>query len=364
MGLGFLAKGPVALLLPGLLLAAAGLALPRAGRPSWGALGRAFAAAALLAVAVASPWFLWMGARHGSAFWVEVLGQLGHYADPAFEHSRRSLLYFVPVLLVGFFPWVVLLPPALRGLRRSDPSPAGRFRLLMALAAGTSFLFWSLSTSQLPGYGLVFLPPLAALLGCRLAEPEAADPPRPRIPLVVLALLVLAAAVLPQAFPAGGERPADGPANEALRRCLGLALPAGLLLFLLLAGASLAKSPRVPVAAVALAGVLPVLLAVPAAVPATEALLPFREASRRLLAEEAGRPPAALAVYRRRLPSLTFYTGRSVSWPGTPEEMEDFLRAPGERRALVRESHLSRLAAGTWRPVRSYGSWVLIRPAR
>lgn len=367
MGFGFLAKGPVALAMPALLLLAGMLLVPRGERPSWPAAGRVFGGAALLACALAAPWFLWMGARHGGAFWGTALGQLGHYTADDYEHAGNHPLYFVPVLVGGLFPWVVLLPGALRGLRRRAPSPAARLRLLLALAAGTSFLFWSFSTSKLPGYGLVFLPPLSGLLGIHLAgpAPEGGRPPlgeRPRTAVLVLAVLFLALAVLPGILLSSGSVPFGSEVLQAPR--LG-ALALGLLLFLLLAGVSVLRSPAPSLAAVALAGVLPVLVAIPTAVPVDAELRPFREAAGMVTLLEKGRPPAPLAVYRRRLPSLSFYTGRKVAWPHTLQELSEFLDAPGERWLLIRERHLRALGDLPRRHVDGSrplpGDWRLLR---
>ncbi len=168
MAFGFLAKGPAALAMPALMLVAGMLVFPRENRPTWREVGRVFGLACYLCVALGAPWFLWMASRHPD-FMDVALGQLKNYTEESRSGFRASPFFFVPVLVGAFLPWIVLLPGALRGLRRTDPSPVDRLRLLMALAAGTSFLFWSLSSAKNPHYALVFLPPLAALVGQRLA---------------------------------------------------------------------------------------------------------------------------------------------------------------------------------------------------
>jgi 4-amino-4-deoxy-L-arabinose transferase-like glycosyltransferase len=69
--------------------------------------------------------------------------------------------YYLPVLLLGLFPWSGL---ALPGLVRSAPreSRADRFVLLWLLLP---LVFFSLAGSKLPGYILPCVPPLAILLG-------------------------------------------------------------------------------------------------------------------------------------------------------------------------------------------------------
>jgi 4-amino-4-deoxy-L-arabinose transferase-like glycosyltransferase len=271
MGIGFLAKGPTALAMPLLMLVAAMFVVPRAGRPSWGAVGAVFGGAAALALALAAPWYVWMGARHPE-FWPTVLGEIGAQAAKDPEGLRASPFFFLPVLAGASLPWFLFLPTGLRALRRSDPSPAARFALLMALAAGTSFLFWSLSPAKNPHYSLVFLPPLAAVLGIRFAA-VAGEKGRFR----------------EFRFPQPGE--------VALGAVFAtVAVSAVLLLF----GPGL-----------------------------TLAEVPTREFARGI--SESGEPSAPVAVYRKRLPSLTFYVGRPVLRLRTPGELEDFLRRPGTR---------------------------------
>lgn len=296
MGFGFLAKGPSVLVHPVLMLAAGLLVLPREGRPGWAEAGRAFGGAAAVALALAAPWFLWMGARHGEAFWSTALGQLGHFAGGDIEKYGDHPLYFLPVLLGGFLPWTLFLPWALRGLRRSDPSPAARFRLLMALAAGTSLLFWSLSDSKLPNYGLVFLPPLAALAGTWFdgAWGGAARGAAP-----------------------GARHPWD------VRAPRSVALLAGLAAWLFTAAVALA-----------------------AATGSGDLLTtPGRAFSRAILAGEGGRP-VPVAVYRRRLPSLSFYLQREVPWPHDEGALREFLAGPGTRYLVIQDRHMGLLPPG------------------
>ena len=276
MGFGFLAKGPVALAMPALMLLAGMLLIPKEGRPSWGEAGRAFGFASLLGLALAAPWFLWMGARHPE-FWGKVLGLLADYAEKEPGGFRASPFFFVPVLAGAFLPWILFLPGALRGLRRSDPSPAARFAVLMALAAGTSFLFWSASSAKNPHYALAFLPPLAAVVG---------------------------------AWSDRGPGRAGSPWQIA-----GFAA--------LVSGIFAAITPAVPFA---LAKSIP----------------PAWVFAHRIL-EEEGDAKAAVAVYRRRLPSVSFYTGREVAWPHTPEALEEFVFGPGTRFLVIHGRHMDLL---------------------
>jgi len=362
MGFGFLAKGPVALALPALMLGAGLLLVPRAQRPTVAEAGRVFGAAAALALVVAAPWFLWMGLRHGGEFWRTVLGQLDHYTSADREHAHDSWYYFAPVLLAGFLPWTLFLPGTVGRLRRTDPSPRERLRFLMALAAGTSFLFWSLSSSKLPGYGLVFLPPLAVMVAVDLRSSAglagSAAALRGRLPclgLAALGALVLAAPSLfgltraagmaYQEMPDGTVLPIETAADDVWNGALTMSAYLGGLLLL---GGSLyglftsRQTPRI--AAVAASW----LLLVPAGMgfwrefDARER--PVREFGAAI--REEGGPGDAIAVYRKRLPSLGLYAGRGLRSCNTPEDLERFIAEPGRGWLVVQRQHLSALAGG------------------
>ncbi len=93
------------------------------------------------------------------------------------EHFERYLLpghnrpgpwwYFVPILLLAMMPWVVTLPGAIRrSLATRDPGRAlldvDRFLLVWVAVI---LLFFSLSSSKLPGYVVPAMPALALLIG-------------------------------------------------------------------------------------------------------------------------------------------------------------------------------------------------------
>jgi 4-amino-4-deoxy-L-arabinose transferase-like glycosyltransferase len=109
----------------------------------------------------------------------------------------------VPVLLGLFLPWTgwlpVLLPHPSRGLRL-HPRAWDRGALFLACWAFVPFLFFSFSSSKLPGYILPSLPPLALLLGMRFAAGTGhrEDGAQPRgLRWFYLAVSLCAAAAMP-----------------------------------------------------------------------------------------------------------------------------------------------------------------------
>ena len=162
MGLAALTKGPVGIVLPGAIIA---LHLLLCGRLREIARLRLLRGALILAL-VAGPWYLAMYALHGAAFVDTFLGfhNVTRFLQP--EHaSGAKLYYYVPVLLLGFFPWTPFLLQALREAARQRKSAEGEALLFCAVWAGAVFAFFSASQTKLVSYILPLYPALALLVG-------------------------------------------------------------------------------------------------------------------------------------------------------------------------------------------------------
>lgn len=183
-GLGLLTKGPEAVVLPA---AAVGVTVLLAGR--WGDLRRLHLfAGAVLCLAIAAPWYIYMGWRYPSAadgsdagFLYEFLVRqhLGRAMGGEYGHTRHFPGLLLGVLAAGLVPWTIFLPAACARavrdgwrLRREQPAAI----LLLAWAA-VVILAFSLSRTQMPHYVLPAIPPLAVITGAYLADRLAqADP--------------------------------------------------------------------------------------------------------------------------------------------------------------------------------------------
>jgi 4-amino-4-deoxy-L-arabinose transferase-like glycosyltransferase len=162
-GLACLAKGPLGLLLPILVLVAYA-----AARRSLEPLREAFSwPGLLLFAAVAGPWYVAVTLANGQAFIDTFLldHNVSRFTSTVHNHPG-SPLYYVPVLLAGLFPWTGLALPALAGARPRT-SARDAFLLCWLLAPLT---FFSAAGSKLPGYVLPCLPPLALLCGRAAAD--------------------------------------------------------------------------------------------------------------------------------------------------------------------------------------------------
>jgi 4-amino-4-deoxy-L-arabinose transferase-like glycosyltransferase len=158
IGVGLLAKGPVALLIPA---AAAGLWL--ASNRDRSRLQRLVfdPIAWALMVGIAAPWYAYAIAKHGMAF---VNGFLLHHNVERFTGSLEghagSLFYYVVVLPVAMMPWAPLLVPLAAHAKARWHEPVGRFMLLWLAFV---VVFFSLSGTKLPHYVLYGFTPLVLL---------------------------------------------------------------------------------------------------------------------------------------------------------------------------------------------------------
>ena len=169
-GLGFLMKGPVALLIPGLVLL-----------PIWWREGTLrtlrpgdLALAALVFAVVGLPWYVAMWFEHGSAYLESffVADNFERFATDRFNEPR-AVWFYVPILIGGMMPWaayLVVLPlRTLRDIaRRTRRLTNEEWRLL--LWAFVPLLFYTISIGKQPRYILPVLPPLAILLAVPVAS--------------------------------------------------------------------------------------------------------------------------------------------------------------------------------------------------
>jgi 4-amino-4-deoxy-L-arabinose transferase-like glycosyltransferase len=188
-GLGFLTKGPIALLL---------LAPPLWAHVRLCGVGphvsRAWLAGfALVVAAINVQWYVAACLRlPGFAryfFWEH---NVLRFAQP-FDHIQ-PVWYYLPVLLVGFFPAILLTLPLGRFLisgaaavaRRRDPALG-----FLLLAGGWCVFFFTLSGCKLPTYVLPAFPPLCLALGVFLGRTSWHRARSVRIGAVGMALFVL-----------------------------------------------------------------------------------------------------------------------------------------------------------------------------
>jgi 4-amino-4-deoxy-L-arabinose transferase-like glycosyltransferase len=199
-GLGFLMKGPVALVVPAIVLA-----------PIWWRerrvatiRARDLATAAAVCALIGLPWYGAMALRHGAEYLQGffVGDNLERFATDRFNEPR-AIWFYLPILIGGMLPWslyLVTLPwrSAISVARRQRQLTDAEWRLL--LWAFVPLLFFTISIGKQPRYILPVLPPLAILLArsitTRTEKVGAADQPGIAVATWGTAALYAALAIL------------------------------------------------------------------------------------------------------------------------------------------------------------------------
>jgi 4-amino-4-deoxy-L-arabinose transferase-like glycosyltransferase len=155
--LGWLTKGPVALLIPG----AVGVlyALRWHERARFGLLLNGLAIGLFLVVAL--PWYVLEYLEQGTAFFngFFVHHNLNRF-QTSFEGHAGSLIYYIPVGLIGLMPFT---PIILRALRERKQLWSSHRSFYLLVWFGFVWLFFSLSGTKLPHYLIYGYTPLFLL---------------------------------------------------------------------------------------------------------------------------------------------------------------------------------------------------------
>jgi 4-amino-4-deoxy-L-arabinose transferase-like glycosyltransferase len=187
LGLAFLTKGPVAILLPAVALLMLAAQARREGRP-WPGVPRTLVAVAVF-LPVALGWFVAVAHRLGPEpiRYFFLSENLQRFGGATYDAARPAWYYLGAYLALGL-PWSPLLPLA---LRRAWSVPDRPLRFLLAWA-GLMALPLSLSRGKIDYYLLPLLPPLSLAIGHFFAS----EPWRPWERRAAGGLLLVTAATL------------------------------------------------------------------------------------------------------------------------------------------------------------------------
>ncbi|MDQ7840195.1 MAG: glycosyltransferase family 39 protein [bacterium] len=305
-GLATLTKGPIGLLLPA--MAVVGLWLVRRDWSAWRRtplLGPAFFCL------IGLSWYLIEALRHGEPF---LRSAVGYYLFSRFfgvvENQPGPWWYYVPVLIVGAFPWTAFLPAAVAYHARRRRELGSQVILLWC---GITLLFYSLAGTKLPNYILPVYPLLAIGIA-RLWEEQTAGLMRMATGLLAATAAAFVAAIALYGwikFPA-----------EMLDLRVPLAAAAAVFAAgpLLAAGLLLIRRPPPALAALLLTPVVAVPVLVHLTLPAMERYRPLPRIAR-AIAQEARPSDAVAAVAMNTSASLGFYSGRHIIWVESPDDL-------------------------------------------
>ena len=362
-----LAKGPVAPVLAGAVIAIYALAA-RDARSFWRTL---WVPGILLFVAVAAPWYVLVQMRNPGffeTFFVE--HNLERFSSNLYHHPQ-PFWFYVPVLLLAVMPWTVFAVAALvrtwriwwseRMWMRPDAgaaAPENGLALFACIWMLVPVVFFSLSKSKLPDYILPGVPAVGVLLAEYIRQNvEELDNPRPPRVLLVLHGLVasspLFAALLIQFLVRQHRVPHDKVALVALA----ITLVVALIVVAMLSG-------RLGVRGLRFATLIPVALALGTALKLGGAALDETISSRTLAAEIASRQPRpmllAIQGVRREIDyGLEFYRNES------PVHLDTDPVPTGEFLLVVRQDSPVAIAGrravllGSYEPQQVDYYWVL-----
>lgn len=308
--LAVLTKGPVGALLP-----AAIAALYIAAGRRWALLKetRPLKGLALFAL-VAAPWFALVSIRNpGFLRFFFVTQHLERYFTPNLKR-HEPLLFFVPVILGGMFPWSCFFPSAIARAweerRPVAPSP-GTFMLLWAAVI---FAFFTLSGSKLVTYILPMFPAAALLAGRAWSRALDAGIAAVRRQALCASLLLLAGAAGVALWGALGEDPILGRAGCAMTGTI-VACAGAVALHALLKGDAARYILSLCLALYAAEVACPVL-----AVPALERKRSIKDLA--LIVKERAGEGNVVFSYCFYSQDLPFYAKRRIAVVGAESELD------------------------------------------
>jgi 4-amino-4-deoxy-L-arabinose transferase-like glycosyltransferase len=160
--LGTLTKGPIAVVLPLLVLV---VFLIWTRRPFW--RGLPWIGSTIVYLVVAGSWFGAEWSVNGDVFLRSYFGasNVGRFLSP-FENQPGPFWYYLPVTAIGFFPFVAFLP---KGVKTAWQRWTEDERYLL-VAAVVPFIFFSFAQTKLPNYIVVVFPSLAIMVGRVLGD--------------------------------------------------------------------------------------------------------------------------------------------------------------------------------------------------
>lgn len=318
LGVGFLAKGPVTLVVPLLTFVIFRLAFWR--KPvQWSRLKLVAGLAVLLGIMGA--WGLPALAKTAGEFWT--VGMKSHVYERGFQTFQGHgafFLYYIVVALVSLFPWVAFSGEGAVYLRRNWTE---KNAFLMSWLAGTYILF-SFYMTKLPHYVMPAFPAFFLII----AQAVEADFRRPRwtrvffrtvISLLCLVALIVASAAFLLPFSLSY-------ASLRLTMIGGCTAVLALAWLAISWRGTVAWRMVVPLAIIA-AGAWMLGSGLRAASPAVQLQPVFREMP----------ADAEFAFYRFKEPSIVFYSNRKVQGLNKIEDVVAFLAKPGPRLVVTQE---------------------------
>ena len=356
MGFAMLAKGPVGIIIP-LLGAIPYLTVTKQWKQFW-RRGSPLLGVLLLCL-IAAPWYIAMFTIHGEQYLAAAQANTtGRFANPMEGHGG-TVLFYIPIVFLGFFPWSAFLPmPLYHSLKdwklfqggTNDRTSEQKLSMFCSLWIVGLLIFFTLSATRLPHYIFPLFPAAAivvALFWKRILQES--SPPGLTISIRILVtvgyILGLALAAVPALYKTflskmTKEFPAAVQMNvELIPVVLGLLIIIGTMILRHWLG-----SEEKRIMAFGVAGGMMAMFVLGIVLLALPKFNQYFIAPPQNLATIAGfnlKPEDRFIQFGRKRPSLAFYAQRKVYQinPGEDEKWKPLIEATG-RKMIVLQSHL------------------------
>ena len=162
LGFAALAKGPVGLLLPAMVIGLflifnKNIKFVKEMQLGWGFL---------LFMGIAAPWYILIGLQNPDYFEYFFIKQnFGSFLDDVHSRHPGPFYYYFPLLFGGFSPWSLFLPLVLYDAIRNKIKSHRDAILYILIWFAAIFIFFSLASSKLSSYILPVFPALSLLMG-------------------------------------------------------------------------------------------------------------------------------------------------------------------------------------------------------
>ena len=307
--LAVLAKGLIGFVIPAMIIGVWIIVLW-----DWRVLARMQLASGLvLFLAISVPWHVLVQRANPEFAWFYFVHEHFERYLTKSAHRYQPPWFFIPILLVGLFPWTLQLWPALKRAFAFPWRERARHRevLFLGLWAALVFVFFSISDSKLIPYILPVFPPLALLIGRYVAQLWSGAQREGRAPYLVFAVIALVLAAVCAAVP--HFRPGPDPVRLAT---VMYALAALLVATAVVAPLAFARAGSRAALATVVTGSALFFIGLNPAMPMLEnrSIKPLAiQLARRL------KPADAVATYHNYYQDLPFYLRRRViivDWKG------------------------------------------------
>jgi 4-amino-4-deoxy-L-arabinose transferase-like glycosyltransferase len=344
MALAVLTKGPVGIVLPGLIVTCFWIYLHGPIKGIVTAIQEMYVVkGGILFLVMTVPWFVLVTVVNGQAYIDSFFGyhNFERFTDVVNGHSAPWYFYFL-VVTVGFLPWSPVIPWAIARLKplgiqawRSQPRQ-GQLGLFALIWFVVIFAFFTVAVTKLPSYVLPLMPAAAVLVSLAWSDRLYPTPSQPRsnvgfgislgLSLLFLGILAFATFYSPNWM---GDDPSMPDLPEQVRAS-GIMVRAAIIWTLALVtgiGLILSKQGRWLWSVKLVALIAFVLVSL---LPAYQLADQIRQQPLRSIAAmtlDVQQPNEPLYMVGFMKPTLVFYTQRLVTYIYEPEEMVQALAA-------------------------------------